>query len=327
LPPAIGYPIPVREDGTLSLPLIPPINVTGLSLAQAEYEIRKSYTVDRAILQADRARIIVTLMKPRDYNILVVREDNVSLGVGGSTAGVTYGEPGRHGQAKEIQLRAYENDVLHALISTGGMPGLDARNEIYIIRGGFKGMSFAETQRAIDDPAARAALLAGHNPNVIRIPLRIGPQDPPPTFTADDIVLNNNDVVFLESRGAEVFYTGGQLNGKQLPIPRDYDLDVIGAIALAGGSVASSVAGNPARNGGGFGNLFPPSRVIVVRQIGKEIRTIKVSLRTALTNPQERVLIQPNDYVIVEYTETELVLDVLLNAVSFNFNLDSVFGR
>ena len=55
LPPAIGYPIPIREDGTLSLPLIPPINCTGLSLAQTEYEIRKAYTVNRAILQADRA--------------------------------------------------------------------------------------------------------------------------------------------------------------------------------------------------------------------------------------------------------------------------------
>jgi protein involved in polysaccharide export with SLBB domain len=329
LPPAIGYPIPIREDGTLSLPLIPPINCTGLSLAQTEYEIRKAYTVDRAILQADRARIIVTLMKPRDYNVLVVREDNVTLGVGaGQSAGVTYGEPGRHGQAKEVQLRAYENDVLHALIQTGGMPGLDARNEIYIIRGGFKGASFAETQRALDNPAARAELLGSHNPNIIKIPLRLGPQDPAPTFTPDDIVLNNGDVVFLESRGAEVFYTGGLLQGRQIAIPRDYDLDVIGAVALAGGSVATSAGGNPNRNNGGsIGNLFPPSRVIVVRQIGKEIRTIKVSLRTALTDPQERVLIQPNDYIICEYTESELVMNIILNAVTFSFSLDQVFGR
>ena len=67
--------------------------------------------------------------------------------------------------------------------------------------------------------------------------------------------------------------------------------------------------------------------MIVVRQIGKEIRTIKVSLRTALTDPQERVLIQPNDYIIVEYTESELVMNIILNAVTFNFSLDQVFGR
>ena len=140
-------------------------------------------------------------------------------------------------------------------------------------------------------------------------------------------MLNNGDVVFLESRGSEVYYTGGLLAGRQIAIPRDYDLDVIGAVALAGGSVASSVAGNPLRNNGSFGNLFPPSRVIVVRQIGKEIRTIKVSLRTALTNPQERVLIQPNDYIILEYTETELIINVLLNNITFSFDLNQVFGR
>src|SRR4051812_20522985 len=27
LPPAVGFPIPLREDGTISLPLVPPINV------------------------------------------------------------------------------------------------------------------------------------------------------------------------------------------------------------------------------------------------------------------------------------------------------------
>jgi len=33
IPPAIGFPIPVREDGTVSLPLVPPMSVEGLTLA------------------------------------------------------------------------------------------------------------------------------------------------------------------------------------------------------------------------------------------------------------------------------------------------------
>lgn len=329
LPPSIGYPMPVREDGTLSLPLIPPINVSGLSLAQVEHEIRKAYTVDRQILQPDRARIIVTLMKPRSYAILVVREDSSTLGSGNNAiAGVMgYAEPGRRGQAREVNLKAYENDVLHALVETGGMPGLDAKNEIYIIRGGFKGTAIGDMQRSLADPAARAQLLAS-NTNLTRIPLRLGPNDPTPTFTPDDVVLNSGDVVFLESRGSEVYYTGGLLQGRQIPIPRDYDLDVLGAVAMAGGSVASSAGGNPMRNtGGGVGNLFPPTRVVLVRNVGDQLVTIKVNLRTALTSPQERILVQPNDYVILEYTETELLINILLNNLSLNFSLNQLFNR
>ena len=90
LPPSIGYPIPIREDGTVSLPLIPPLNLTGLTLPQAEYAIRKAYTVDQRILRPDEARIIVTIMRPRTYQILVVREDTDIAGyaVGRTGAGL-----------------------------------------------------------------------------------------------------------------------------------------------------------------------------------------------------------------------------------------------
>ncbi|NQT18039.1 MAG: polysaccharide biosynthesis/export family protein, partial [Planctomycetes bacterium] len=57
LAPAIGFPMPVRDDGTLSLPLVPPLQIGGLSLAQAERMIRQAYTVDHKILQPGRDRI------------------------------------------------------------------------------------------------------------------------------------------------------------------------------------------------------------------------------------------------------------------------------
>ena len=37
--PALGYPVPVRDDGYISLPLVKPIRVAGLTLAQAESKI------------------------------------------------------------------------------------------------------------------------------------------------------------------------------------------------------------------------------------------------------------------------------------------------
>lgn len=85
LPPSIGFPIPVREDGTVALPLVSPIRISGLTLAQAEDEIRNEY-IQARILNPDKSRIIVTLMRKRTYQVLVVREDT-SAGGGAGTAG------------------------------------------------------------------------------------------------------------------------------------------------------------------------------------------------------------------------------------------------
>jgi protein involved in polysaccharide export with SLBB domain len=43
LPPAIGYPIPVQEDGTLMLPLIESPNVRGKSLNEVRDLVRNTY--------------------------------------------------------------------------------------------------------------------------------------------------------------------------------------------------------------------------------------------------------------------------------------------
>ena len=124
-PPALGYPVPVREDGTLSLPLIPPVAVNGLTVEQATEKIRTTY-LNAQVLQAGRDKVIVTLMRRREYRILVIREEE------GGTEGVT-----KHGTGTIVDLPAYENDLLHALNETGGLPGLDAKNEVLIMRGGF----------------------------------------------------------------------------------------------------------------------------------------------------------------------------------------------
>ncbi len=77
-PPAMGFPMPVREDGTISLPLIPePIEVAGLTLAQVEEVIYNKYNVEHHIQTAGHNRNIVTLIEPRKYNVIVVREDGV----------------------------------------------------------------------------------------------------------------------------------------------------------------------------------------------------------------------------------------------------------
>ena len=40
--PTIGYPVAIRDDGTISLPLVPAINVRGQKLAEAEEAVREA---------------------------------------------------------------------------------------------------------------------------------------------------------------------------------------------------------------------------------------------------------------------------------------------
>lgn len=330
VPPSIGFPIPVREDGSLSLPLIPPISVTGLTLAQAEFEIRKAYTIDRRILQPERQRIIVTLMRPRTYSVLVVREDSMPGYGQQQRTGVGF-EPLRQGQTKVVELRAYENDVLHALSETGGLPGVEAKNEVTVLRGAMHSPQGQDVfRRAMDEPNSRSNLFNSAN-NAVKIPLRIAANERPLSVSPDDIVLNNGDIVFVESRESEVFYTGGLLRGAQMPIPRDYDLDVLGAIAMSGGSI-SAAAGSSSNTGGftshsGVGTLFPPTRVIVLRMVNGKQVAIELSLKKALLDAQERVLVQPNDIVLLEYTEFELFMNIMMNNLNLNLSLNQLFSR
>lgn len=335
LAPAIGYPIPVREDGTISLPLIRPIHVAGLTLAQVEEEIRVAYVVRQRILQPDAERILVTLIKPRTYSVLVIREDTGSpeqrtdwRQTQGRLGQVTLGTT-KFGATHLVELPAYQNDVLHALSKAGGMPGLDANNELLILRGAFQ--SAEERDRFLSsaqDPAGWQAMW-DRNPNVKRIPLRVGPDDPPVHLTPNDIILNTGDIVYIKSREAEVFYTGGLLEGGQFPIPRDYDLDVLGAMAMAGGSVAIA-PGSGGRGfgggGGGAGGIFPPTRVIVLRTVNGQQVPIKLNLNQALLNPRERLLVQPNDYILLEYTELELFLNMALGSLQLNYFINNI-GR
>jgi len=340
IPPAIGYPLPVREDGSLSLPLVPPLRVEGLTLAQAEDEIRKAYTVTHKILQPDQARIIVTLMRPRTYQVLVIREDATmpSFRQGASKGELVLGS-GKRGITYAVELPAYENDVLHALAESGGLPGIDAKNEVTVLRGPPQAKAapdiyLASLVQEIDDDLPFTPEVLQTVPQApreaIKIPLRRAPGEPMPDIREDDILLNPGDIVFIESREAEVFYTGGLLKGGQFPIPRDYDLDVLGAMAMAGGSVAEAAGGAAGIGGiggsssGGVGSIFPPTRVTVLRTVNGQQTAIRVNVKRAVLDPRERILIEPNDFILLEYKPHELVLNILLNNLQFNYFLNNL---
>ena len=334
-PPAIGYPVPIREDGTLALPIVEPIKVEGLSLVEATQAVRKAYTSPRQIVKEGEEQIIVTLIQQRKIRVQVVREES------GGQADVS-----KRGTGYIVDLPIYENDVLHALNQTGGMPGIDAKNEVMIYRGMYDdGMSAdvildnlckSQCQDQCVDPCFCDERPIPDPPYITRIPLRYNPAHPP-TFTKEDIILNEGDILIIRSRDKETFFTAGLLGGGEIPLPRDKDLDIIGAIALGGGSLGSGGTGlmNMGRNsnsggggGGGGEQAFPPSEAIIIRDLpcGGSI-AMRIDLNRALENKSERVLIKPNDVVMLRYTLAEQLGNTAMRLLQINYILGSGVRR
>ena len=199
----------MQEDGTVILPQIKPLKVEKMTLAEVHEALRKAYTVDNQILKPGSERILVTLYEPRKYHIAVIREDSPGPGFGSTF------EVAKKGTGYNLDLPVGENDVLNALARSGGLPGDDAKNEVIIYK------------KAKDLTKKEDATV------VIHIPLRAKP-DGPLLFKPEDVVLDNGDIVYIEARDKEVFYTYGRLLGEGVyPLPRDNDLDIVQALVYA----------------------------------------------------------------------------------------------
>ena len=307
--PGLGYPVPVRDDGYISLPLISPIRVAGLTLSEAERRIIDAYTKDKEILLKGSEKIIVTLMRRRTYNVLVIRED-VQQGTNRNTIrnNETFIGDSAGSETFSIELPANENDVLHALSETGGMPSELAKNEIVIFRGGQSGDVDALV-REIDAPGADPQSASRGGANIIRIPIE-AERGNFPNFSEDDITLYDGDVVYIEGREQDVFYTGGLLPGGRFPLPRDYRIDVLEAIAIAGGAGSQTT-------GRGLEGVVPATQVTVLRKCGCEQVAIDVDLRYALADPSERVIVQSGDLIVLEYRRRELAANSFFSLLQF----------
>ncbi len=313
----LGFPIPVGEDGTISIARLPAINVRGKTLVEVEQLIKDLASGKNGgpeLVNAKNARVTVQLLQKRLYTITVVREDTQPTPITGQ-GGVFLGA-NKRGNGFTLKLPAGENDVLHALNATGGPPGLDAKNEILILRG----------QYDPNDPAK----------STTRIPLRIYPEQQL-TIDEADIILKDGDVLTIESRDSktEVFYAAGVAGSRQFSLPRDYDLDVIQALTLVGAPIA---------NGGFTQNAFigsavntglgspSPALLTILRPLanGQQI-PIKVDLNRALRDPRERLRVQGGDILVLQERPGEATFRYLsqtlrLNTVAETFKGGGIVG-
>jgi protein involved in polysaccharide export with SLBB domain len=297
--PSFGVPIEVRSDGNIELPLVAPLNVRGKTLSQAADTIRQRY-IDEELSRKEGSQISVTLLKSRVNRVMVFREETAE--------GVSAVPP-----ATIVDLPFYESDVLHALATSGGLPRPEAYNRIWVLR---------KTSPVLTDMQAISPSTFGQDATATSIPLKVCSTEMIP-FTQQDVMLNEGDVIYIEMRRNDFFYTGGLLPGMQIPLPRDEDIDVLEAVALANGSVGGlggQASATLLRAGAGLGNIIPPTRLIVVRKLpnGQQL-LIRVNLTRALRNPSERLRIMPGDFVMMYYKPEESIVNGMLNF--FNINL------
>jgi len=337
LPPSVGFPIPIRDDGSLPLPLIAPIDVRGKTIAEAEEAIRRAYVDEEKILRAGRDRILVSLMRERTSRVIVIREDGAnpdSAIAGGSNQFGNSQEiisgTERQGSGFTLDMPAYKNDLMHALADTGGLPGLNAKSSVKILKASKLNAStrremmmamFAGQGAGCNDGCQSLCECEGmiEDPFAITIPLRVRPGEMP-NINPADVILEDGDIVYIEARDTEFFYTAGLLPGGQYPLPRDYDIDVLGAMSVAGtglgGSTSRGGGGISGLMSGGFGGATPTNLYIMRRDdCGREF-TILVDLKQAYNDPSQRILVQPGDTLILRYKPCEEAL---------NFGLVSFF--
>lgn len=302
LPPAVGFPILVSPSGTVDLPFVPPIPVAGLSLVEAKQKITDIY-LKKGILQPNEARVLVSLMRPRQYHVVVMRQEASGFNV--TSQGIIGGT--KRGTGWEIDLPAYENDVLHALAQTGGLPGLDDYDEIII-----------HHRPKTQTPGKHPPGPADQNCLVTRIPLRM-PSHVPLPFSPQDVKLAAGDVVFLEARDYDYYYTGGLLPAGQRILPRDTDLDVVEAVSLIVGPLLSSgLQGTGPVPAYGIGGPSPSLLIVLRRTAGGGQVPIRIDLNRALREPRERLLVQAGDILILQETPGEAVARYFTQNLFFN---------
>jgi protein involved in polysaccharide export with SLBB domain len=326
LQPSVGFPLPVLEDGTLPLPLLDPLKVEGMTVVEARNAIFDAYRSREIILPEEKV-VLVTVIRPRQVRVLVIREDSPSntrtnevqiRPIRGFTSN-PIGEVSRRGTGDVVELPAYQNDLLTALAKSGGLPGSDAVNEVIIQRGA------AKWGQPVDDIRQQPAKDNG----TIRIPLRLRPGEPLP-FGPSDVVLHEGDIVFVKARPPEAFYTGGLLPAIKVPMPRDEDIDILEAISLIGGPMLNGGVNGNNISGTlvipGIGNPSPSLLTVVRRTPTGQQFPIYVDLNRALVDARERILIQNGDLLLLQETPAQAIARYITNVFQLNF-LATPFNR
>ena len=304
LGPAMGFPTLVLYDGTIRLPNVDPVSVKGLTVSQVELLLKKIYRDSENPIIAERSRVIVSLVRKRTVNVTVIRGDQSQARANSRRSNTNAVAARSDGSARivDLQLPAGENDLLNAMVQSGGLPGVNAKDQIQIFR---------NARKPVLDPRYRNGLFPRSGEavqtNSSSIAIRSGAGDrgnqQSARFPRSSARLNNGDIVQIASKPTEVYYTGGLLGGGEFLIPRDRALSVMDAISLAGGVPQP-------QNGFGAVPLQQPRVLRLLRIQNGRQSTFQFDLSGGYSQQAANTQIRSGDYLILDFSPSQRVQNV-----------------
>lgn len=264
--------VQVGGDGTVTLPLLEPVKVTGMNLAEAQQAIDDAYTSN---------------------DILTNPRVNTSLAARYSVSVSVIGEVTRPGV---YELSRYENDVAHAIAQAEGLSQF-AGQIIEIHRRATHHDAMKTDQTYIPTPGEEIVLripLQGESPT---IKLADGAEFPL-NLSESDVVLRPGDVVNVPRQVDQVFFVVGPLDdtrvvnftvqdrdrelGNAFLLPPNRDIDVVTAVAMAGY----------------IDPIDSPSTVTLHRsQLGRSPMLVHIDLIKARYDWNENMYVEPGDII------------------------------
>jgi protein involved in polysaccharide export with SLBB domain len=278
----------VASDGTVDAPPIGPVPVAGLEPVMAEQQI-----VQAAIARGVFVRPSITLqvLKPAVNRITVL----------GAVM-----EPG----VKELPKGS--SDLARALASAGGMTE-EASTKVDVLR--YSTQSFMADEGARPPTASSGDVIqASYSSNVVPA---TGEMNPPQTTRIDlaqaaekiapSYSLGDRDVVMVLPQEKQFIHVTGLVHQpNQFELPRNQDVTVLDAIAMAGG-VSSPVA----------------DKVFVIRRMPDMQKpvVIQVSVNDAKRDGNENLRLTSGDLVSVERTPSTVIVDSVMTLFRVGFSV------
>jgi polysaccharide biosynthesis/export protein len=278
----------VASDGTVDAPPIGPVPVAGMEPVVAEQQIAQA-AIARGIFV--RPSVTLQVLKPAVNRITVL----------GAVM-----EPG----VKELPKGS--SDLARALASAGGMTE-EASTKVDVLR--------YSTQSFMADAGANSALAssggvrqASYDSNVVpatgetnapqttRIDLAQAPEKVAPSYS-----LGDRDVVMVLPQEKQFIHVTGLVHQpNQFEMPRNQDVTVLDAIAMAGG-VSSPVA----------------DKVFVIRRLPDMPKpaVIRVSIAEAKRDGNENLRLASGDLVSVERTPSTVMVDSVMTLFRVGFSV------
>jgi len=273
----------VANDGTVTVPVIGPVPVSGMEAFDAAQSIT-SYAIQRGIY----LRPVVTVdIKTKAVNRITV------LGA--------VENPGVH------EIPRGSSDVVTALAAAGGLTE-EADVELQVMRQASLPLFMATNDDASKSGNVQLAGFQSPRDDSNSIPVvpqltRINLADAQLPGQIDSR-LNDRDVIMVPQRKNEVFHVTGLVHKPgQFEMPIDQDVHLLDAIAMAGG-YSSLVA----------------DKVFVIRRLegGQEPIVIQASISEAKHNGAENIRLAAGDTITIEQTPTTTVVDTLTRLIRFS---------